>query len=81
MPTAVMTADQLEILGALKDVQGRIKAREAEQTTDLEWRSKLVERGRDLGLTQAFIAAHINVKPSALGQAALRDRRRVTTSV
>lgn len=69
------------MLGALKDAQARIVKAEAAQAEALAWRSKLVERGRELGLSQAAIADHIGVKPNVLGQAALRERRRATASV
>lgn len=78
METATLTPDQLEVLGALKDVQKGIVRRDTEQAEALAWRAKLVERAKDLGLSQATVADHIDVRPSSLRQAALRDRRRAS---
>lgn len=75
-----MDADQIEVLGALKDAQAKIVQAERDQAEALTWRSKLVARGRELGLSQAQIAEHIGVRPNVLGQAALRERRRALAS-
>lgn len=71
-----LTVEQDEVLAELVAVQARIKERDTAQEADLEARTRLVDRGRDLGMSQVFIARRIDVKPNVLGQAALRERRR-----
>lgn len=78
---ADLTSEQHEVLAELMTVQERIRQRDSAQAHDLSWRAQLVERGRELGLSQALIADRIDVKPNVLGQAALRERRRAGASV